>query len=341
MNYDIPAPVSPRWLHALAVLTVLLTLPLLFLGAGVTSHDVGMVDPRGFRPPWDIVNGLLENNGLGWRLEYGHRTFGFLVGLCGIGLAIGCWFFDKRPWMGWFGFLALTMICAQGALGIFRVDYNALHGRTFALIHGVFAQLVFVTLVCVAVLTSRRWMAASAGVAPEGAFATTADIAAMPGERHEAIAPALKRCSLVTMLMVFGQLVLGGLVRHKDSLIGPRGHLLAAFLVVGAVVWLLKLIRDSEAGASFKWERIGLMVLLALQLWLGVESWLAKFFVPTVDLPQLAPMPTHAEWIRTAHYLCGTLIFATTATVALVAHRKAIAVAATAVVSPRRLEGAL
>src|SRR5436853_5494094 len=86
-------PVCPRWLHGLAVLTVLLTLPLLFLGASVTSHDVGMVDERGFRPPWDIINGLFENNGLGWRLEYGHRAFGFLVGVCGIMLAVGCWFF--------------------------------------------------------------------------------------------------------------------------------------------------------------------------------------------------------------------------------------------------------
>src|SRR5436190_16997524 len=158
MNLDPLTPVSPRWLHALAVLTVLFTLPLLFLGAGVTSHGVGMVDPQGFRPPWEIINGLLENNGFDWRLEYGHRTFGFLVGLCGIALAVGCWFFDPRPWMGWIGFLALGMICAQGALGIFRVDLNHSYGKTFAMIHGVFAQLVFAVLVCVALLTSRRWI---------------------------------------------------------------------------------------------------------------------------------------------------------------------------------------
>ncbi len=295
-------PASPRWLHGLAVLTVLLTLPLLFLGAGVTSHDVGMVDPRGFRPPWDIVNGLLENNGLAWRLEYGHRTFGFLVGICAIGLALGCFFCDRRGWMGWIGFLALGMICAQGALGIFRVDYNALYGRTFALVHGVFAQIVFATLLAVALFTSRRWQT----------------------DREEPATPALQRWSIVTVLVVFVQLLLGGLVRHQqDSLLGPRGHLLGAFLVAGAVLWLLKLMYEDPS--RLRLSRILLKAFLVLQLWLGVESWLAKFFVETAaNQQQLLPLPTHAEWIRTSHYLVGTLLFATSVSVALIAHRKPV-----------------
>jgi heme a synthase len=333
MNPDTTlTPVPPRWLHALAVLTVLFTLPLLFLGAGVTSHDVGMVDPRGFRLPWDIINGLFENTGLGWRLEYGHRTFGFLVGLCGIGLAVGCWFFDRRPWLGGLGFLALVMICAQGALGIFRVDYNALHGRTFALIHGCFAQLVFATLVSVALMTSRRWAT----------------------DRIEPVSPALQRWSIITALLVFVELILGGLVRHQESLFGPRGHLLGAFAVVAAVVWLLKqiavernLFRSSvEANGINSVLRnntfpILLMLLLAAQLLLGIESWLAKFFAPRADFPQLLPLPMHTEWIRTAHYLVGSMIFATVVAVALVANRKPVLALAPAPVRARELEGAL
>ena len=317
MVSDTNIAVSPRWLHALAVLTVLFTLPLLFLGAGVTSHDVGMVDPRGFRPPWEIVNGLFENSGLAWRLEYGHRTFGFLVGMCGIALAVGCWFFDRRGWIGWLGFLALAMICAQGALGIFRVDYNALHGRTYAMAHGMFAQLVFATLVAVALFTSRRWLKLST----------------------ESASPALQRWSIVTAMIVFTQLLLGGLVRHQqDSLVGPRGHLLGAFAVVGAVMWLLKLMRESDVRDQFKVQRIALMGLLALQLWLGMESWLAKFFVAAAHNQQaLAPIPTHAEWIRTAHYLVGTLLFATSVTVVLIAHRKAVP--ETAIMAAHKLEG--
>lgn len=317
MNRESTNPASPRWLHALAVLTVLFALPLVFLGAGVTTHGVGMVEPQGFRPPWEILDGLIQNTGLEWRLEYGHRTFGFLVGLSAIALALGCWFFDRRAWVGWLAIGALTLICMQGVLGIYRVNWDNTHGRTLKLIHGVFAQIVFATLVSVALVTSRRW-----------------------NSHAETMSPALQRWSIITMLIVFLQLLLGGIVRHQESLLGPRGHLLGAFLVVGAVLWLLKLMRDCDASA-FRVQRILLMGLLALQLWLGVESWLARFYVPTADLPQLAPAPMHAEWLRTLHYLVGTLIFSTTVAVVLVAHRKpAIVTEATAAPS-HKLEGAL
>ncbi|MSQ95406.1 MAG: hypothetical protein EXR98_12720 [Gemmataceae bacterium] len=316
-------PVVPRWLHALAVLTVLFTLPLIFLGAGVTSHKVGMVDPRGFRWPWEIVAGLFQNVGLGWLLEYGHRTFGFVVGLCGIAVAVGCWGWGRRPWLGWFSLLALGLICGQGLLGIFRVDYDALYGRDFALMHGCFAQIVFVVLVSLVLFTSRRWMTDPTDMA----------------------SPALKRWSIVTTLLVYGQLVLGGLVRHKEDLLGPRGHLLGAFIVTGAILWLLMLMRDSELRERFKLQRILLMAFLALQLLLGVESWLARFYTPQADFPQLLPLPEllpislHAEWIRTAHYLVGTLIFSTTVVVALIAHRKPVV--ETVLERSRQLEGAL
>jgi heme a synthase len=320
MHSDSNNPGSPRWLHVLGVLTVLCTLPLLFLGAGVTSHGVGMVDPRGFRPPWEILNGLIENSGLDWRLEYGHRTFGFLVGLCGIGLALGCWFGDRRPWMGWIGILALALICVQGALGIFRVDYNALHGRTFALIHGVFAQVVFVTLVSIAVLTSRKW-------ADEPMDETT---------------PGLRRWSLVTAVLVFGQLVLGGVVRHQqNSLLGPRAHLFGAFVVAGVVVWLVKLMRESDRSHRFRPVGIVLLTLLGVQLLLGVESWLARFYAGGMNQEAVLPMPMHAEWIRTLHYVVGALVFATTVTVAMLAHRRSALEVEAMPEQVRELEGAL
>ncbi len=318
MQSDPHTPVSPRWLHALAVLTVLLTLPLLFLGAGVTSHGPGvaLIDREGFRAPWVIVSRLLENSEFAFLLEYGHRSFGFLVGMCGIALAICCWFFDRRAWMGWLALGALTLICIQGLLGIFRVDYHALHGRTFAMIHGMFAQIVFATLVTLALFTSRRW-----------------------GTMRTETSTALQRWSIVTMLLVFVQLLLGGMVRHQESIVGPRGHLFGAFIVVGALIWLLTLIRASETREQYATPRMSIKVLLVVQIMLGIESWLARFHVPQADLPQLVPMPMHAEWMRAAHYLGGTLLFAATVLVALVANRRPVAASETITVLPRQWEG--
>ncbi|MBI2808396.1 MAG: COX15/CtaA family protein [Planctomycetes bacterium] len=299
MRTESDSPDAPRWLHALAVLTVLCALPLVFLGASVTSHGVGMIDPRGFRPPWEIVNGLFENSGMAWRLEYGHRTFGFLVGMCGIALAVGCWFFDRRAWLGWVALLALTLICVQGALGILRVDRNADYPLVFKLLHGCLAQIVFAVLVSIALFTARGWAS----------------------ENMQTAGIGLKLWSIVTAEIVFMQLMLGALVRHTDGLLGPRGHLLGAFVVVGAVAWLLKLMLESEAREHLSIHGIVLIVLLTAQLWLGVESWLARFHVPTADLPQVLPLPIHAEWVRTLHYLIGTLLFATVVNVAILANR--------------------
>jgi cytochrome c oxidase assembly protein subunit 15 len=324
MTNDPTTPVCPRWLHWLAVGTVLFTLPLLFLGAGVTSHGVGMVDPQGFRPPWKIVEGLIENSGFDWRLEYGHRTFGFLVGICAILLVLGTWFFDRRIWIGWMSVLALSLICAQGLLGIFRVDYNALYGKQYAMMHGMFAQVVFAVLVSMALFTSKRWLTGSA----------------------DATSPALKRWSVVTASLVFAQLLFGALVRHQDSIIGPRAHVIGAFIVLGAIIWLLKLMKDAELASPegsgrYLVPRVFLKVTIVAQILLGLESWLAKFYVPTADLPQLAPAPMHAEWIRTLHYLFGTLLFSTTVVITLLAYRKPALAANLATARPTQLEVAL
>src|SRR4051794_700995 len=79
----------PRWLHAWAVLTALAALPLVTLGAEVTTKQVGMVDPQGFRAPWHLFTLRMREAGLGYLIEHGHRLAGFVVGTCAIVLAVG------------------------------------------------------------------------------------------------------------------------------------------------------------------------------------------------------------------------------------------------------------
>src|SRR6516162_1994804 len=204
--------VSPRWLHRWAVLTVCATFVLLLLGAVVTTFRVGMADPVWPTYPWHLLLISWDEPSPGFLIEHGHRLADYLLGLCTIVLAGLLWKFEPRRWVRWLGTAALAGVIVQGLLGGFRVLLNALVGTDLALVHGCFGQLVFALLVSVALVTSRGW--AGAGDEPREA----------PGRR-------LRNWSLFTAGLIYVQLVFGAVVRHTDSPLGRRGHLLVAFAV--------------------------------------------------------------------------------------------------------------
>lgn len=312
MSNQEPQPVPPRWLHWCAVLTVAATLPLLFLGAEVTTKGVGMVDQRPVVAPHRAVREFAEPQSLGWRIEHAHRLAGWFVGLCGIVLAAGAWWTERRLWMRWLASAALALICIQGLLGIFRV---ALNNSGLAWIHGCFAQIVFAALVGVALLTSRRWF----------------EQPSLPS-----ISSPMRIASLVTVVLVYAQLVLGGLVRHENSVVTARLHLIGAFVTLAAILWLAKLMFDHKE--SFRWSLRLLVGLAGLQILLGVEAWLswsARFFNPASAIYESVAV----HLLRSAHYLLGALIFATTVVIALKAHRHAVVATSPTSLSPGQWEG--
>ncbi len=136
-----PSP-HVRWLHAWAILTVLAALPLLFLGAEVTTKGVGLADPVGYRHPWELLQILADSTGLGagglgLQIEYSHRIAGFTVGICAIVLVVGLWVWEPRRWVRWAGVAALVLVGIQGLLGKYRVDLHDLAwiGPSLPLIH--------------------------------------------------------------------------------------------------------------------------------------------------------------------------------------------------------------
>jgi cytochrome c oxidase assembly protein subunit 15 len=300
-------PQTPRWLHRWALLTVCAACPLLLLGAEVTTKGVGMVDPRGFRAPWHLFNQLFEGSllarGLGYVIEHAHRLAGFFIGTCVIVLALALWRREPRPWVKWLGLAAFLTVSLQGVVGIFRVELNALMGGNLALVHGCFAHLVLALLVSIALFTSPSWQD-EPRIVPEETL-------------------RLRRGSLVVVGLVYLQLVLGALVRHKDFVFGARAHLLAAFAVVVAAAWLVKQVLDTpqHTRAQARAARV-LAGLVILQLFLGMEAWLSKFSGPLVaDKRALTPLAVQPDLMRSIHYLVGSLVFATAVVVALQAHR--------------------
>jgi cytochrome c oxidase assembly protein subunit 15 len=280
------------------VLTVCATVPLLLLGAEVTTKQVGMVDPVGFRAPWHLLQNLERAyRELGFLIEHSHRLFGFMVGSCTIVLAVGLWWSEPRRWIRWLGVVALAGISLQGVLGILRVNQNVQMGRELALVHGCSAQLVFALLCSLALFTSRGWLAGpTAGV----------------------VNTQVRSWSIFLTGLVYSQIVLGAFVRHLNSPVAQRLHVLAAFAVVAVFVWLVKL--RHEAGEKSTFAIKTLASLITLQVMVGVEAWIRKFGAGT--LPELQPLTTGQEMVRTTHFLLGSAIFATSVMAALLAQRR-------------------
>src|SRR5581483_513312 len=133
---------------------------------------------------------------------------------------------------------------------------------------------------------------------------------------------------------------LGGFVRQTSSSLAQRGHLLVAFLVVVSVAWLLHraaLIPELEPGFRRNlWMMVGLA---ALQILLGVETWMTKF-VPGV-YPDSQPVTLSQAIVRTTHYVVGSGVFGLAIAASLHAYRRVLRAPARAIPHLGRLEGAL
>ena len=308
----------PRWVHAWAVLTACATFCLLGLGAVVTTLKVGMADPVWPTAPWYLAFISWTEPSPGFLIEHTHRAAGYLVGCLFIVLTVGLLMSPRVRRLGW---VCLPAIVVQGLIGGSRVLFHVQQGPNLALVHGSFAQVVFGLSVAVALATSASW----------GTPTGTADLTSL--ER-------LGRPSLVCVLLIFVQIVLGGLIRHLNSPLGQRGHLITAFLVVIATGWLLRSAYELPAlDAGLRRALVVFALLLAVQVLLGVEAWMTRF-IPGV-FPDAQPVTMGQAVIRTAHYLVGSAVFATAVLVAMQAHRPVLVVEPQPAVGIGRLEGAV
>ena len=193
------------------------------------------------------------------------------------------------------GLILLTAVMVQGLLGGLRVLLNALVGPELAIIHGVFAQIVFCLMIAMCTLTARRRVWSGEQRITSGGL----------------IWPAL-----LLMGFAFVQLVWGAMLRHQPSPLWQRLHLLSAFLVVAASVWM---IRTAWTSPEEK-RRIGaaawvLITILVSQVSLGVEAWLGKFGTGRpAEVEEVLTASRQDQMkarIRTAHLVVGSCLLAT------------------------------
>jgi heme A synthase len=197
---------------------------------------------------------------------------------------------------GWARLLAsvgLLAVMIQGLLGGFRVFLDQLMGTELAAVHGTFAQVVFCLLVVVFIL--------SAPLRPGR------EVAAEDRRRLGWLAVAL-------VGLIFAQLVWGVLLRHTGTVLSQRLHVLTAFLVTVAAVWLAVSALATPTGRRrlgfYAWH---LLAILLLQVSLGVEAWMGKFAAAGPEAarpPMLRSVTIQQASIRTAHVLVGTGLLA-------------------------------
>jgi cytochrome c oxidase assembly protein subunit 15 len=236
-------------------------------------------------------------------IEHGHRLLGAVVGFVAIGMVIAAFWHEPRRWVVLLVVGVLMAVIGQGVLGGMRV---VLGDRTLAMVHGCVGPAFFALCVVAAVVTSRGWWRAASGD----------DAIPRIGFLILAIAFAL-------VLVSYGQLVLGAVLRHVQPTASPGGfaltvvlHVAIAFFlwILTVAVWLgLRRCGDltlSRPGAA-------LIGLVGFQILLGVGTWVVNYgwpsflgWVPGATGYLLVSKGFMDSIVVTAHAATGALILA-------------------------------
>jgi len=207
-------------------------LALLFVGGLVTTYRVGMAVPdwpttfghNMFTYPLDE---MLSNFGV--TVEHSHRLVASGLGLLSILTVVLAFAKKERAGLRWLSLGLLAAIVAQGVLGGSRVLEN---DQRLAFLHGASAQLVYALVAAFFVMTTRAW----------------STLESRPCKQ----ARGLRRLAVLTLVLVYGQIVLGAWLRHSGTTIALTLHAIGAvgtfFLVLALAKKLFKTFDEGEAG---------------------------------------------------------------------------------------------
>ena len=182
------------WLRRLTKATVFFTLFLIFVGALVKSHEVGLSVPdwpttygkQMFAFPLsDMVGGIFY--------EHGHRMMATFVGFITLVQTICLGFSNQQRWVKKTAYASLLLVIIQGIFGGITVLFFL--PPVISIIHGVLAQTFFVLTILIAY-----------GISNERSRRI---------EDNESL--EVKKYSLIILVMVYIQLILGALMRHTAS----------------------------------------------------------------------------------------------------------------------------
>ena len=279
-----------RGLHGFAVFTACITLVLIVFGALVTSNDAGLSVPD-----WPTSFGSfykMPNMVGGVQYEHSHRMVAEFVGVLTIVLSIWTWRVEKRRWLRLLGLAALGTVIIQGILGGLTVLFFLPPAISTA--HAVVAQTFFCISVAIAVFTGRRWVEEQPRVEPD--------------QRR----PTLFTLTLLSIFVLYVQLVLGAMFRHNGLSWWP--HVVHAAVVAIVLSWTaVRAISVYPQIDAVKRPAITMLGLMVAQLCLGFLA-----FITRVTWGNDAAQPELPMVISTVvHVAAGALLLATTVVLAI------------------------
>jgi len=251
-----------HWLHRFTIVVAVCTFLLVVAGSLVTSNDAALSVPD-----WPLSYGkLVPPIEGGIRYEFTHRAMAALVAVLTITLAAWLERAEQRPWIRRLGWAAALAVLAQAALGGAAVRLVTPKAITIA--HACLAEICFGLVVAIAVGQVVGYVDISTG---------------------HSLAP------LVATLALFGQTILGAMVRYGAT--GVGFHIIGAVIATLLVMW---------AGLRLPLRRpaLALLTLTFSQVFLGLGSYMAR----VVNLATPHPLPLTVAF-TVAHVAVGSLAF--------------------------------
>jgi cytochrome c oxidase assembly protein subunit 15 len=226
------------------------------------------------------------------KFEHGHRMVAEFVGLLTIVLTIWTWRAEKRRWMRYLGLGALATVITQGILGGITVLFYLPPAVSTA--HAAVAQTFFCIAVSIALFTGRRW------------------VQEVPQIEFDSSRPSLITLTLLSIFVLYVQLILGAMFRHHGMSWWP--HVANAVIVAFVLTWTaIRAISVFSQIDAVKKPAIILLGLLITQLCLGFLAFLTR-----VAWGHDAAQPELPMVISTvAHVAIGALLLATAVVLAI------------------------
>jgi cytochrome c oxidase assembly protein subunit 15 len=279
-----------RGLHRLAMILAAWTFLLIIAGALVTSNDAGLSVPdwpTSFGS-WYKIPKLVG----GVKFEHTHRMIAQVAGLLTIVMAIWTWRTEKRRWLRVLGFAALGTVIAQGVLGGITVLFYLPPPVSSG--HAALAQTFFCIAVAMAVFTGRKW------------------VEEQPRVEFDQRRPSLFTLTLLSIFVLYVQLILGAMFRHHGLSWWP--HVAHAVVVSFVLAWTA--VRALSVYSHIEAVRKPAILMLSLviaQLCLGFTAFLTRVAWGRDGVQPEFPMVTSTV----AHVAVGALLLATAVILAI------------------------